>query len=249
MKNNCQSFLLFLILSLVLLPSPVNAGVMSNSYYRIQLDNVAGSGILRDADYNLRTSLDDISLDSFTPSQKTSEKNNLLDISPLTPLAIHFTSLIVDFGKLTPTNPVIRSLNVSISHNKFRGYSVVAFQDKPLFSQQINSFIPNTSCDSGTCTPSESALWKNTLTYGSGYRCTNKTGSDCVYGFSQENFFKPFANRHENENPQVIMRSSFSLKNKKDQPEGEITYKVNIPGTQPQAGYINTVTIIAVPYF
>lgn len=240
---------MLLLLLNVWSPLPVNAGVMSGNNYRIQLDNVTSSGKSKDALYNLDTTLDDKSLDSFNLGNESNQNGVRPDISHLTPLVISLSSLLIDFGKLTPTNPIIRSLNISVSHDKSRGYSIIAFQDQPLFSKEKNTSIPNTSCDNGKCDAYESGPWTNTLVYGSGYRCDNKTGTDCAQGFSTTNYFKSFANRAQNENPETVLRATFNSRSNKKQPEAQITYKVNVSGTQQQTPYLNVVTLLAIPYF
>jgi len=151
----------------------------------------------------------------------------------------------IDFGTLTPTNPVTRTNTLTISNGSANGYQVTAFENHQLLNPANGMTIPDTTCDNGLCTETTSAQWTNTLTYGFGYRCDNVTGSDCATGFTNSNYYKQFADSSLNEAPQSVMSGTNVGRSKQVQ----ITYKVNISGTQPAGTYTNTITYVATPTF
>ena len=149
-------------------------------------------------------------------------------------------SNLVDYGPLTPTNPVFRTTGLIISRGSSWGYSVFSFEDHEL-SDPNNNFIPDTTCDNGACSETVSAEWSGNLSFGFGYRCENLDNSGCIEDFSQADYFKQFANDSKSEPSQPIL-NSFSP-NKK----AKIKYKVNISGNQNKSNYSNSITLIAVP--
>jgi len=134
----------------------------------------------------------------------------------------------LNFGELSATNPVIRSLNLSLI-SRF-GYQIFIGQNQPLTKDKI--LIPDTTCDSGTCTEITSSLWKSALAYGFGY---HKQGM-------AENEYMQFPDVSKNEPFEPIFTGTNNLKK-------EILYKVNISGTQALGAYLNIVTYLSVPSF
>ena len=175
------------------------------------------------------------------------------------PFTFSISETIINFGTLSPTNPIKRANKLTVSNGSASGYSVIAFEDRELSAAVASlsnatgtfdvpsdaTFIPDTTCDNGQCSEIHSALWSNPLTYGFGYRCDNVLGSDCASGFSEVEFYKQFANASLSETPQKVAMGSKAEKEK----TVRITYKINISGTQAKDSYQNVVTYIAVPNF
>lgn len=153
------------------------------------------------------------------------------------------SSTLVDFGTLTPTNPVTRTQTLTISNGSANGYTVTASENHPLIVDSTGAVIPDTTCDGGTCTETTSAAWSNTLTYGFGYRCDDISGTDCASGFTTGTYYKQFADDSASETEQSVMTGANVGRNKRVQ----ITYKANISGTQPGGLYRNVITYIATP--
>jgi len=164
-------------------------------------------------------------------------------VRPGIPFEFSISSLVIDFGGLTPGEPVTRTNEITVSNGSAHGYQVTAFEDHELrvFPNEAN--IPDTSCDNGSCTQTTSALWSNPLTYGFGYRCDNLSDTDCASGFETENYYKQFANKEIGEAPQSVMSGNSAGEDKKIQ----ITYKINVSATQPPGSYENIITYIATP--
>jgi hypothetical protein len=158
----------------------------------------------------------------------------------------------IDFGTLSPTNPVTRTSILSISNNSASSYQVTVSENHQLQAAKTGAIIPDTTCDNGSCSESKSGAWSNTLTYGLGYRCDSESiattgGRTCINGdssFSNEDYFKQFADVSRSEKAQVVV-SGLKGNNQK----ATVTYKVNIPSSQATGVYSNSITYIATPNY
>lgn len=239
-------FLLLLVTCYLLLVTPSTAQTMSNENYIIKMQDFnAISGITKDQDYNLRSTVGDLS-PVISEGVNFKVKTGFENLASTLPFSILLSSNNVDFGTLSPTNPIIRTVNLSINSLTAYGYSVLVFENEPLTTilSGNKTFIPDTTCDFGACGTENAAEWINALTYGFGYRCDNVMGIDCDSSFANPNFYKHLPDITNNDDPQSIM-AGIGSNNK----EIRISYKVNISGTQSQGIYSNIITYIAVPNF
>ncbi len=163
-------------------------------------------------------------------------------INSIIPFAFTISNTFIDFGTLSPTTPVTRTNTLTVSNGSAFGYQVTASENHPLLVPSSGQTIPDTTCDSGTCTQTNPGAWVSTLTYGFGYSCTNLSGSDCTAGFSNGANFAPFAASPS----AVIVMSSLNVGRNR---QSQITYKLNISGTQAAGTYTNVINYIATPSF
>lgn len=219
----------------------VNGQTMSNQNYIIQTEKInTASDATAKVNYDQQTAngkSNSAVFEGVNFKVKTGFKNT----SPDFPFSVSLSSKTVDFGTLSPTNPIIRTVNLS-TNSLANGYSVIVFENEPLTSGK--TFIPDTTCDFGSCGIENASIWINALAYGFGYRCDNVVGSDCDNSFVSPNFYKHFPNIASNDDPQTIL-SGIGSNNK----EVRVSYKVNISGSQAQSIYNNIVTYIAIPNF
>ena len=159
------------------------------------------------------------------------------------PFSFSISSNFINFGLLEPTNPVTRTNILTVSNRSSGGYVVSSSEDHELKASEA-AVIPDTTCDSGTCSEAVSAVWSNTLTYGFGYRCDGVGTNYCAEGFSDSASFKQFANRGSSEEQETVMKGT-SGRNHKSQ----ITYKVNVSGSQAAGYYTNVITYVATPTY
>lgn len=164
-------------------------------------------------------------------------------IYSIIPFTFSISSIEINFGALTAGEPITRTNNLTVSNGSAFGYQVTASENNALRVLSTGEDIPDSTCDSGTCTETTAAAWTSPLTYGFGYRCDNLSGTDCSSDFATSTFYKQFADLEKNETPQVVMSSLNVGKSRQIQ----ITYKVNISATQPAGGYQNIVRYIATP--
>ena len=208
--------------------------IMSNKDYTIKTEGLdVISGVIGSTNYKLRSTVGELS--PIVPK-----------IVSALPFSISLSSDLVDFGSLSPTNPIIRTVDLNVYSLSLYGYSVILFEDHPLKMNPPagGANIPDTTCDNGECNEENASLWTNTLTYGIGYRCDNVVGFDCDLSFHNSNFYKSFADNSNSKSPQFVM-TGIGSKNK----SARLSYKVNISGTQQQGNYLNTITYIAIPNF
>lgn len=163
-----------------------------------------------------------------------------IKIPTSTPFSFSVSETLIDFGPISPTDPVLRTNTLSIEDPSKEGFEVIAYEENPLKNISTDTTIPDTTCDSGACNSQDSGLWEAVLTYGFGYRCDSSNNS-CSSGFSQNNFYKQFEKEISGQNA-VENQDLQSAK-------VQITYKVNISGTQQPGFYGNTIIFIAVPDF
>lgn len=144
------------------------------------------------------------------------------------PFAFSLSDTVLDFGEVSATNPVERTTVISISP----GISLFAIENHEPTSLS-GAVIPDTLCDIGICTDRIISPWESVLTYGFGYRLEYEDG------------YKQFANQVKDEFPTRIFESGKEEKSK----SVKIFYKLNIPATQEEGVYTNTIRYIAVPDF
>lgn len=246
------SSLLFLLTILLILygqrvitTEQIKAFTMSNANWVIDFGNLnMTSGKPTGANYKVSNTVGQIAPGLYTGTNYT-VRAGFQYVYSLIPFRFSISGLTIDFGALTPTNPVTRTNSLTISIGTANGYTVRAYENHALLRNETGSLIPDTTCDTGLCTDTTSAAWSNTLTYGFGYRCDNVTGTDCATGFTTSTFYKQFANDTYSESPVPVMAGSNVGKNKSVQ----ITYKVNISGTQPPGEYTNQIIYLAIPTF
>ena len=251
--SEALAFLLLVTCYLLLVTAPARAQTMSNKDYKVKMQGFnAISGTTANTNYEVRSTVGELG-PIISEGVNFKVRTGLENIVSALPFSTSLSSDIVDFGSLSPTNPIIRTVDLTIYSLSTYGYSVLAFEDHPLQSDPDASgqVIPNTTCDNGQCSEDNAQEWKNTLTYGFGYRCDNVTGFDCNSSFSNAegtpsgpNFYKSFADNSNSMSPKSIM-AGIGSKNK----DVRLSYKVNISGNQAQGIYTNIITFIAVPNF
>lgn len=162
-------------------------------------------------------------------------------IKSIIPFRFAISSTFIDFGSLYPTTPSLRTNTLTVSNGSAFGYQVAVSQNHNLRLNTRGVDIPATTCDSGSCTPTTAAVWTGTLTYGFGYRCANISGSDCDTQFATD-YYKPFIS---SPSAVIVMSSNNVGRNR----IGQITYKLNIAGSQIAGLYTNVINYIATPKF
>jgi hypothetical protein len=244
-RNLKTILLILLILNAYFLTLNVpfaNAQTMSNSQYILQMGNFnMASGKPTGSGYAVSYTMGQTGPGLYSGANYK-VRAGFQYIYSLIPFSFRISSTEIDFGTLNATNPVTRTNTLTVSNGSASGYQVTASENHALLNIAYGKTIPDTACDSGPCTPSTSGPWTSTLTYGFGYRCDNISGTDCASGFTTSTYYKPFI---ASPSAQAVMLGSNVGRNKQCQ----ITYKVNISGTQAAGTYANTIMYIATPTF
>ncbi len=195
---------------------------------------------------NIKLHLQEIYETEPTPTLSPSSLVRLVSPSP-TPALIQsygqselsISDDFVDFGPLSPTDPVMRQLTFTVTGQNMP-FLLYQQMDHDLQSDHGES-IPKTSCDNGSCSDHQASLWNSTLTYGLGIRCDNLRGTVCPYDFIEKNTFRPLGQRLEQTD--YVLSSGFIS----DQAVINMTYKLIIPGTQQPGNYSARASYILIP--
>jgi len=250
MKLTSTLLLLALLTTLLIGQQTITLGqaiafTMSNANWVIDFGNLnMTSGKPTGTNYKVSNTVGEIASGLYTGSNYK-VRAGFQYVYSIIPFRFKIDGLEINFGPLTPTNPVTRTNTLTISIGTANGYSVRAYEDHSLLKVGTGSMIPDTTCDGGTCSETTSSAWSNTLTYGFGYRCDNLVATDCASGFTTGTYYKQFANNTYSEIPAAVMTGANVGRSKSVQ----ITYKVNISGTQPPGDYFNQIIYLAVPTF
>lgn len=236
---------LFLIAQKVISAHQVIGFTMSNDNWIIDFANLnMTSGKKSGGQYTLTDTVGQIAPGLYSGTNYE-VRAGFQYVYSIIPFRFTISNLEIDFGSLTPTNPVTRTSTLTVSNGSANGYTVTAYENHALLIPGSGQMIPDTTCDSGTCNEITSSAWSSNLAYGFGYRCDNVIGTDCADGFAISTYYKQFANNSIGETAQPVMEGTNVGRTK----EVTITYKVNISGTQPPGDYTNQIIYIAVPTF
>ena len=244
-----KRLILFSLNSLLLLSTSVSlsyAQTMINEDYRIQMGNL--NSIAGDSESDkFRLS---ITSGETTPGlfegKNYKVKSGFQYVPRSSPFSFAISNTDIDFGLLTPTNPITRTTILTVTNTEADGYNVSAAENQELTVPTTGASIPDTTCDDGKCTEGSASSWVSNLTYGFGYRC-DRVGSTCVEGdnsFENDSFFKQFPNSNKDESAVSVMSGGSGVNMK-----STILYKVNISSSQPAGTYSNTVTYLATPNY
>lgn len=251
-----MKFLILVFVFSLVFPATSFAQTMSNSSYIIKGTLNSGGGNVSNSEYKLSESLGQTApglysgtnytvragFQYFRKGTTTTPTNTTSTTVSVIPFSFSISQNLIDFGVITPTNPVSRTTNLTVSSETATGFTVIASENKPLTSQ--SGTIPDTTCDDGTCTSLKASAWKSSLSYGFGYRCDPTASSGqvnvCSADFLSPDSYKPFST-----SSQTVMTSITGG----DARRSQITYKVNVAGTQAPGLYTNIVTYIASPGF
>ncbi len=156
--------------------------------------------------------------------------------------SFRITSLSVDFGELQDGVFTDRTHDLIVT-TRSGGYSILSRAEGPL--QRTNAlsgaFIPFTSCDAG-CTPTTALPWTLNTAVGWGF---NASGSNRAVDFVNSTYYRPFADKSQNEAAQVVATSSNVVKGATI----SITYRATISPLQEAGDYQTSVEYTAIPTF
>ena len=235
---------LYLIIGICLLfitsVSPARAETLTSPNYKVRLGNFnMTSGMKDSTSYNLTDTVGQIAADFFS-SSGYHVKAGFQYIYTLYDFSFAISSLALDLGTLT-SNTFSTATNTLTITSPGQGYSVSALESNKLTNIAGNT-IPDTTCDSGTCTETSAGVWSTATNNGFGY---NVNGSDVSADFIGVTYFRPFPDLSLAESASTIMSSSISGKNR----TATVTYKVSPPGSQASGIYTTQIIYIATPVY
>ncbi|PJE63352.1 hypothetical protein COU88_00040 [Candidatus Roizmanbacteria bacterium CG10_big_fil_rev_8_21_14_0_10_39_6] len=232
----------FLALLFVLAPS-VGAIDMSSSSYRIIFGTLnSGGSRTTSSGYKLDISLGQVAAAQFNSSGYV-VKAGFQYARTLTPFSFTLSDTSLDLGTLLPNTFSTQQLSVTVNHRGV-GYEIATIADTRLKQLFGSDEIPDTSCNGGpdTCTETSAALWNSTGTYGFGY---NASGDDVSSDFTSSSYFRPFPTKTDAEPAATFMSSNATAIAR----SATVTVKANIQAIQTAGNYQTVLSFIAIPKY
>ena len=155
------------------------------------------------------------------------------------------TGTAVPFGILSLDTFRVGSQKLTVSTNAVGGYVVTAIQNNRMSNLAVSpSYIPDTTCDTGTCTHTTSAAWATAAAHpGFGYTVAIENGTPTIAPTAPN--YQHFPNAASEEAPFQIMSNSTIASAQ----AVYVCYKISVDATQPAGNYENQVTYTATATF
>ena len=159
------------------------------------------------------------------------------------------TATSVPFGGMSLNSFKTLAQNLTVSTNASSGYVVTSSENDQLgLGGATTPFIPDTTCDGGTCTESTAAEWDTATNNGFGYSLENVDAASIAFEYdtSGDTFrSKQFADITGAETPQTIF-SSTTVANAEN---AYVCYRLSVGATQAAGDYENQITYTATGTF
>lgn len=157
--------------------------------------------------------------------------------------------LAVPFGNMVLNTFTDASHKLTVSTNAPSGYAVTASENDQLGKDGgTTPFIPDTTCDGGTCSESTGAEWTTSTINGFGYSLQNVDAASIPFQYNDSGASfkaKQFADIMGSETPQTIF-SSTTVANAEDV---YVCYRLSVGATQAAGDYENQITYTATGTF
>lgn len=224
---------------------PVRAENMESGSYKIQFGNFnITSGEKSSASYNVTDTVGQTGAGPYGQYGVSSYfvGGGFQYIYQIDRFSFRISKLGIDLGTLTPGIHHTDAHNIAITTGGGSGYTVYAYEAHPLRNQLTPDIIPDTTCDSGTCSHTTAGVWIDTDIPGFGY---SLSGDDIPGDFTDSTYFRSFAD-FSNGDPMQVMMSSNNVANNRT---ATVTYKAGVSGNQAGGNYETNIVFIAVPGF
>lgn len=158
-----------------------------------------------------------------------------------TELSFTIDKLNINFGTLEPGIGVTDTNILTVTTPSGHGYQLTASENHPLWISPSH-FIPDTTCDSGTCTITSSSPWLASDKFGFGF---NVTGIGATAYFPDSTYYRPFASIYNNHQPTIIASENKPVKKR----EAIVNYRVIVSTVQTAGNYQNFITYTLTPKY
>jgi len=244
--------LTIIVLLSLFLSKKINAQSFSSSSYKINWGNFnMTSGKKTSANYQLTDTVGQNAPGQYDQTGYTIKAGFQYIYDTIFYFSFQINDLSIDLGTLSAGSTSTDTNTITITSPSGHGYQIMAHQNHPLAINNSGTTIPDTICDNGTCTESQSDTWTNSSIYGFGFNTIgiNNSGVATHVGtsayFADETYYRQFADHSLDEANQIIMSEDSAVQNH----QARVTYKTNISSIQAAGNYQNAITFTAVPKY
>jgi len=226
------------------LPKAAVASDMNSSLYQIKYGNVNfGSIDSTSTSYDLSTTNGQLAAKEFS-STGYIVKAGFQYWHSIIPFEFSISDTSIELGTITPQTPSTATTNLTVAFGGAGQYQVTAEEIGKLRTADSSNNIPDTVCNGGgqTCSETSSNVWNSSTAYGFGY---NMSGTGVPGDFTNATYFRPFPDSSVSESPAVVMSSS----NITTSSQSTVTFKANISNIQTAGSYQTVIKFIATPSF
>ena len=243
-----------LVIGYWLLPRHCRAQSFSSSSYKIQWGNFnMTAGRKSSANYQLTDTVGQNAPGQYDNLGYTVKAGFQYIYDTFTYFSFQIDDLAIELGTLSAGATTTDSNIIAITTPSGQGYQIMVHQNHPLAINNSGTTIPDTVCDNGNCTESQSAVWSNLGAYGFGFNAIgiNSSGVATHIGtsayFGDQTYYRQFADYSATpaETNQIIMAEDSAVNDR----QARITYKVNISSLQSAGDYQNAITFTAIPKY
>lgn len=216
---------------------------MDSSRFKIESANVeVAGGNKSSTSYKLADTIGQLAAGQYSSTGYV-VKAGFQYLHSVIPFRFSISNSNVNLGTLVPGTPSTATINLTVYFGGAGQYQVTAIEEGPLKTQSLN-IIPDTSCDGGanTCSESIAKVWSSASAYGFGY---GMSGDDVPADFADSTYYRPFPDRTSTESPATVMTSINVGKNR----SSTVTFKANVSSIQPVGSYQTVINFVATPSF
>jgi hypothetical protein len=216
---------------------------MDSSRFKMESANVEVTGGNKSSDsYKLSDTVGQLAAGQYS-SDGYIVKAGFQYLHSIIPFRFSISNINISLGTLIPNTPSTATTNLTVYFGSAGQYQVTAIEEGPLKTQSGNA-IPDTSCDGGinTCSESLAKVWASSSAYGFGY---GMSGNDITTDFIDSTYYRPFPDRTAAEAPTTLMTSVNVGKNR----QSTVTFKANISPIQIAGSYQTIINFVATPSF
>ena len=243
MKNKKWLFIICLLFFLLINKKNILAQTFDSASYHIDFGNFnMTSGKKTSTNYTLTDTVGQNAPGQYDSVGYVVKSGFQYLYEKIIPFSFEISDLDLNFGTLVPNVGSTVTNTLTISTPTGHGYDILAIANHPLKTIGNNVTIPDTKCDSGTCSESTSGVWTNNSTYGFGF---NANGNGTSSYFTNSTYFRQFADNSSGETAKILMSESTRVENH----SALITYKINISPNQASGTYENSINFIAIPKY
>jgi len=222
----------------------VAAVSMDSSSFRIESASINDTAGNKTSDnYKLSDTLGQLAAGEFS-STGYIIKAGFQYLHSIIPFRFSISDISINFGTLMPNTPATGTTELTVYFGAAGEYQVTATELGKLRTLNEANNIPDTNCNGGadTCTDSQAKVWTSSTAYGFGY---GMTGNDIPSDFINSTYYRYFADKNLSEAPQIVMSSPNVGKNR----QATMTMKANISNVQAAGSYQTVINFVATPSY